>query len=161
EVLDVAGRAAHSREERGLVEEIRAGYNQYDLEFEGLLKGADPKNSLRNLHKLRDAHPARHMVEPCQEYYRLNEELMAQAAQESRRLSQRLHWTMLLLGVGGPLGGLLSGYGIARGLKQSLYRLSVHVQDMAQHLDQNVGDIQLTPNGDLQHLDKQLAHVVA
>ena len=42
------------------------------------------------------------------------------------------------------IGGLISGYGIARGLSRSLYRLSVRVQDLAEHLDQEVPAVRIT-----------------
>jgi signal transduction histidine kinase len=90
----------------------------------------------------------------------MNVEMMTRAAQESSQVTRRLNVTMLLLALGGPLGGLLSGYGIARGLSRSLYRLSLHVRDMAQQLDRDVAAVRLAPDGDLHHLDRQLQHVV-
>ena len=47
-----------------------------------------------------------------------------------------LRLAMILLGVLGPVGGVVCGYGIARGLSRSLYRLSVRVQDMANQFDE-------------------------
>jgi signal transduction histidine kinase len=91
----------------------------------------------------------------------MNVEMMTRAAQESGQVTRRLNVTMLLLALGGPLGGLLSGYGIARGLSRSLYRLSLHVRDMAQQLDRDVAAVRLAPDGDLHQLDRQLQHVVA
>ena len=49
---------------------------------------------------------------------------------------------------------------MARGLSRSIYSLSVHVQDMARHLDQEVATVSLASNGDLQELDEQLRHIV-
>jgi len=55
---------------------------------------------------------------------------------------------------------LFLGFGVARGLSRSISRLSVHVQDVAQRLDEHVGAVTVTTEGDLQTLDLQLQHVV-
>src|SRR5262249_56689426 len=67
---------------------------------------------------------------------------------------------VLFLGVAGPAGGLIVGYGAARGLRQSLYRLSVRVQDVAQKLDRDVGSVSVAADGDLAGLDRQLDHIL-
>lgn len=156
-----AERSAYTPGERVQVQAIREGYDQYRAEFVRLRARFKNGSSPYRFRELAEMHPIRHVTEPCQTYLRMNESMMEQSAQESTRLTKRLHLTMLLLALGGPLGGLLSGYGIARGLSRSLYRLSVHVQDMAQHLDRDVAAVQLTPEGDLHLLEKQLHHVVA
>src|SRR5262249_23599132 len=67
---------------------------------------------------------------------------------------------MVVLGVLGPVSGLIGGYGIARGLSRSIYQLSVRVQDMAQRLDQDVASVSIAADGDIRNLDMQLQHVV-
>src|SRR5262249_39238662 len=67
---------------------------------------------------------------------------------------------MLLLGIIGPISGLVCGYGIALGLSRSIYQLSVRVQDISQRLEQDVGSVSIAPGGDIQNLDRQLQHVV-
>jgi signal transduction histidine kinase len=49
---------------------------------------------------------------------------------------------------------------VARGLSRSIYRLSVRVQDMAHHLDTDVGSVSVAADGDIRVLDRQLQHVV-
>ena len=102
---------------------------------------------------------------------------------ESRTAGQRGSLALLLLGLAGPISGLVMGYGVTRGLSRSIYRLSVRVQDMAQHLDRGrrtdfqcrppgtvgaggpshykeVGTVNLVADGDLQNLDRQMEHIV-
>jgi signal transduction histidine kinase len=157
--LGQAEQAAHTPDESALVQAIKEAYERYHDEFEEAAR-AGSANHGQGYRKLAEAHPIRHVTDLCRDYLRTNEELMAQAAQESGWVSQSLQMTMLLLALGGPLGGLLSGYGIARGLSRSLYRLSVRVQDMAQQLDRDVAAVNLTPDGDLGRLDSQLQHAV-
>jgi signal transduction histidine kinase len=166
EQLDRAETAVQSPRERTCLEAIRSGYQRYrnelgtmSAELEEMRK--DPKRrTAPNLHKLAARHPVRYVVEPCQELVRLTKQQMTETVQEGEHVSRLVRLAMLGLGVIAPLSGLLSGYGIARGLTRSIYQLSVRVQDMAQHLDQTVGSVTIPAGGDIQHLDKQLQHVV-
>ena len=85
---------------------------------------------------------------------------MDAAAQENLSASRQANAAMILLGLAGPVGGLVMGYGMARGLSRSIYRLSVHVKDMAQHLDQNVATVSVAGDGDLQSLDREMQTIV-
>jgi signal transduction histidine kinase len=147
--------SATTAEERACVADIEQGYRRYRNELAELRHEAhgDPG-------RLIEAHPVQLVVTPCERLLELNKQAMTEAAEESARVSGRLSLAMLLLGLGGPVSGLLSGYGIARGLSRSIYRLSVRVQDMAQHLDRDVASLQLMPDADISSLDRQLEHVV-
>jgi signal transduction histidine kinase len=85
---------------------------------------------------------------------------MNQTAEDSQRLAEQGYLAMILLGVVGPVGGLVMGYGMARALRQSIYRLSVRVQDMAQHLDRDVATVSVVADGDFASLDRQMQHIV-
>ncbi len=148
-------------EERDYVRNMRAGYERYLREFEQLRKELDRTGLRRDFRRLAaDEDPIRHVIDPSREYQRVNEELMSHTAQESNRIGQQLRLAMFLLGVGGPLGGLLGGYGIALGLRRRLHRLSVRIHDVTSRLDQDVATVSLSPDGDLGNLDRQLQHVV-
>jgi signal transduction histidine kinase len=105
-------------------------------------------------------HPIQKVAEPCQKLLQANQEVMNATFQRSESVSQQGRLVMILIGLIGPIGGLIIGYGMARGLSQSIYRLSVRVNDVAQRLDQDVASVSLAPGGDFQSLDKQLQHVV-
>src|SRR5262249_55949980 len=74
--------------------------------------------------------------------------------------AERAQLIMILLGFVGPAGGVIAGFGIARGLSRSIYLLNVRVRDMAQSLDQDVASVRLEADGGLQTLDRQLQHVM-
>jgi two-component system, NtrC family, sensor histidine kinase HydH len=158
--LEQAEQTSFTAEEHDLVRTIREGYRRYQQEFAHLRDEVAHKGPRRDFRELADFHPIRHVVDPCRRYLRVNEEMIAQASQDMSHLSHRLRLLMLLLGLGGPLSGLLGGYGIARGLSRSLYRLSVRVQDVTQQLERDVASVSLVADGDLAHLDRQLQHVV-
>jgi two-component system sensor histidine kinase HydH len=160
ETLRSARRLAGTPAEKECVATIAAGYEQYQGELARLREGVTRDRKPLELGELADNHPARHVVEPCQELLRLNKESMEATSRDSERVGSQAYLLMLLVGVAGPVGGLLSGLGIARGLSRSLGQLSVRVQDMAQHLDQDVASVNLVADGDLHNLDRQLQYVV-
>ena len=145
EALEVARGASNTDEERACVRAIEAGYQQYEQEQAGLRAAATPNRPAADYRKLIDTHPIRHVVDPCEDLVRVNKDQMAATARESRRVSDQASWAMLALGLAGPVGGLVAGYGVARGLSRSIYRLSVRVQDMAQHLDRDVASVSVAP----------------
>jgi signal transduction histidine kinase len=159
--LAAAKQAAVTPEQRRCVDTIEAGYRRYRAEMEELRAEISRSGRSTDFAKLADAHPIRHMVDPCQELLRLNRDRIDRTSQDSQRVGNQARIAMLVLGVVGPVSGVIMGYGIARGLSRSIYKLSLRVQDMAHHLDQDVASVVLAADGDIQHLDRQLEHVVA
>lgn len=158
--LRIASDTAATAPEQVAIEKIGDGYNRFQQSLSGLTALAERDGGRSDLRAFAATGPVRWVVEPCEEFADLNDRQMKQIADHSHTLTERLRGVMLLLGVIGPLGGLVSGYGIARGLSRSLYKLSVRVQDMAQHLEREVGAVRLLPDGDLNQLDLQLQQVV-
>jgi len=90
----------------------------------------------------------------------LNKQIMEETSQQTEQAGKQVSMGLLVLGLAGPASGLIMGFGIARGLSRSIYRLSVRVQDMAQRLDRDIASISIAADGDIQSLDRQLQHVV-
>jgi signal transduction histidine kinase len=66
---------------------------------------------------------------------------------------------LLSIGMVGAVAGLLLGYGVARHLRHSIYHLSVHVQDAANKLGQDLPAVALEPDGDLNQIREQMKGV--
>jgi signal transduction histidine kinase len=107
-----------------------------------------------------DAHPVQPLLDACQELMRRNREAMEATARESERVSNRTETAMSALAILGPVGGLVAGYGIARGLSRSIAQLRVRVEDVRAELDQEVGSVRVERGG-LGGLDAELAAVTA
>jgi signal transduction histidine kinase len=122
DALKRARTAAATDEERDLLRDVESGYQRYRDEMERLGTSADRGERWPDLGQLADSHRTLYAVEPCEELVKLNREAIKRTSEESERVSDRLSLIMLLLGLGGPAGGLLSGYGIARGLTRSFQR---------------------------------------
>ena len=154
--LDAARGAGHADEVRAIEE----SYQRYKNGQAELRAGAAANRTPAYFRKLVDSHPIHQVVNRCEELVSVNKQQMAQTAQESLRVSRQASWAMLLLGLAGPVGGLATGYGVARALSQSIYRLSVRVKDLAGRLDQDVGSVSVASGGDLHSLDRQMQAIV-
>ena len=183
EALDVVRQTVTTEEQKACVRDIEQQYKQYKnyLEDQAKRRRVAEVKPAQSLTELVDAHPLHLVVDPCEKLLRLNREQMDLVADESRTAGQRGNLALLLLGLTGPISGLVMGYGVSRGLSRSIYRLSVRVQDMAQHLDgdrsaggppaptvqagrlhyeNEVGSVNLVADGDLHNLDRQLELIV-
>jgi signal transduction histidine kinase len=158
--LEETQASAITSEQQQLVRQIEKNYQEYNEEIDQLVAKAKGQGSLSNLVKLADAHPLRNVVGPFQELLELNRQNTEQVYEESQRVAQQARWTMLLIGLVGPAGGVLAGFGISRGISRSIYQLSVRVRDIAHSLEEDVASVSIEADGDLQTLDRQLQHVV-
>lgn len=158
--LGRARKAASTEEELACVQAIEKGYLGYRDKFNAEQARLEVHEPRRDFAKLADDHPIREVVEPCRRLYEVNERMMIETSQESARLSDKLRWVLMFLGFGGPVSGIIMGYGIARGVSRSLSRLRVRVQDMAQRLDNDVLSVSVAAEGDLRGFDHQLEQIV-
>jgi signal transduction histidine kinase len=156
-----AEQSAQTSEQKTSVREIDAAFRKYSHELDlARLRTAAPLPSPAEFGKLADSHPVNHVVDPCRRLLDVSKATMERTQHESERVSHQANRAMVLLGLGGPLAGLIIGYGVARALSRSIYRLSVQVHDISQRLDQDVASVKIAADGDLRQLDAQLQHVV-
>jgi two-component system, NtrC family, sensor histidine kinase HydH len=154
--LEAMERTAVTEKERELSGRVRKGYESFFAEFPGLLK--DP--AADRVRRLADATLTREILQPAQEYLDINEEEIAESNADNERVADRLVVGLLLLGVCGPLSGLLAGYGISRAVSRSIVRLSVPIRDAAGKLNEIVGPITLAARWSLEELEDVL-HIIA
>jgi signal transduction histidine kinase len=157
--LEMARQVSNTEEETTLVRDIDEAYKRYKEDQDQLRADAQRK-PLTEIAKISDSHPVRLVVIPCQELLRLNKDRMSQTAEEGHRLSREGYLAMLILGIAGPIGGLAIGIGVTRGLRQSIYRLSVRVQNLAQHFERDVGSVSLVADGDVEAMEDQMKFIV-
>src|SRR5207244_1963010 len=127
--LDDARQVSTTDEEQALLKTIEETYQQYKKEQDQLIMDAHGR-PLPEVYKIADRHPVRLVVVPCQKLLNINEAKMEETRDESSRVSREGYLAMLFLGLAGPIGGLAVGFGVTRGLRRSIYRLSVRVQDL-------------------------------
>jgi signal transduction histidine kinase len=96
---------------------------------------------------------------PAQEYLDYNEEEIQRSSAENQGVADRTVAGLLLLGVCGPVAGLLAGYGVARAVSRSVVRLSVPVRDAAGKLSEAVGPVTVSSGQGLDELEAALHRV--
>jgi signal transduction histidine kinase len=69
-------------------------------------------------------------------------------------------WGLAGVGSVGAFAGVLLGYGMARGLRRSIYQLSVRIRDAADRLGQDLPTVTLVQDGDWPQLHGQLERLV-
>jgi two-component system, NtrC family, sensor histidine kinase HydH len=158
--LKKAAATCQGSAEEALIDSIRQGYEQYRDQFDALRAEPAAGQGRQDYLALASANPVGTIADPCRKLLDAHDERALATADESERISSYLRLAMLLLGLAGPLGGILTGYGIARGLSRSIYRLSVRVKDISQHLEHDVGSVSVSADTDIHSLDGQLERVV-
>src|ERR1051325_2600889 len=148
-----------TEEEKALLQTIEAAYRQYKKQQEQLIEDAHGR-PLPEVDKIAKKHPVRFVITPCQELLKINKVKMNESAAASQRASHEAYLAMLFLGIAGPIGGGIVGFGVTRGLRRAIYRLGGCVQDLAQHLDQDVGTVSVVADGDLEALDEKMRFIV-
>jgi signal transduction histidine kinase len=146
--------------EQNLVAAIETGYQRYRAELDRFPPAGPREPSRAEVLRWADDHPIRHLQAPFEELLRVNSEAMQAIARESEEVGAQGEAVLILLGILGPVGGLISGFGVAWGLSRSITRLRVHLRDASAQLDQELGAVQVSGEGDLGQLDRQMEHVV-
>ena len=155
--LQKAKEAASTEKERRLVEAITKGYARYREEISHRPSG---NVSLMESVKWADRHPVQYVQTPCKEYFEVNKQLMKDSTIESERVTLQTQSALLIIGILGPISGLVVGYGVSRAWSRSIARLSVRLRDAEAHFDQEVGALEIEIGEDWTGLDRQVDHIV-
>jgi two-component system, NtrC family, sensor histidine kinase HydH len=152
--LREASDAAVTPRERKSVDALETGYVHFFAELDQLVKARlkDDELSVKVRTLLHDV-LEKEVLAPAQEYLKANE----QDIDESNRVNQHMApWVvngLLLLGICGPLSGLVAGFGIARGYSRAIVRLSLPIQDAAGKLNEIVGPITFSSQAGLDEIE--------
>jgi two-component system, NtrC family, sensor histidine kinase HydH len=76
--------------------------------------------------------------------------------EQVRRTIKWFAWGLAAVGCIGSLAGVIFGYGVARALRHSIYRLSVRIRDAADKLGQDLPTITITESSGIDYLHEQM-----
>ncbi len=93
------------------------------------------------------------LLTPAQVYLETNEDDIETSNAKNLQVGKRVVLGLLLLGICGPVSGLVAGYGIARGYSRSIVRLSLPIQDAAGKLNEIVGPITFSSQAGLEEIE--------
>ena len=144
--------AAKVAEEQPLVQRIREEFAEYAARWRRT--STDMVANEATLAELLPLTPE--ITEPCEQLMRLNEQLMQEASYRRQEFTTWIMWGRAAMLVIGPSLGLLLGFRLAGQLHRSITRISVRLQAVAGELEQEVGQLDVTPQADLPALQEQL-----
>lgn len=152
-------RTASTLEDARLAEKIERDYLRYKEEL-GLDRLPPSGGLMSDLTRWSDAHHMSDLLVPCRELADRQHERMKASLERSEAQTVWAGRVLLCLGLAGVLGGLLSGYATARTLTRQVAQLSIRVQAVQAHLDQDVGAMTVQEPPHFGDLDEQLDRVV-
>jgi signal transduction histidine kinase len=151
--LDVMERTGVTEREQKLVQRVRTGSQHLFSQLQDLLKAPAQRQLAAGVRDLADDVLPDAILQPAQDYLDINEDEIAAGNADNERIADRMVLGLLLLGVCGPVSGLLAGFGISRAVSHSIVRLSVPIRDAAGKLNEIVGPITLSAASGLDELE--------
>ena len=158
--LNVMEQTAMTQEELELIGRVHNGYERFFTDFEGLLQAPHADGLPDRVRELADGTLEPEILQPAQRYLDINEKEIGDNNEANQTNTDHMVLALLLLGVCGPVSGLLAGYGISRAVSHSIVRLSVPIRDAAGKLNEIVGPITLSARWGLEELEGVL-HTIA
>ncbi|HTK74554.1 MAG TPA: hypothetical protein VL371_04800, partial [Gemmataceae bacterium] len=143
--LDAISEHADKQAEKELAQRLRDSFDHYLALVK--VSGADAVKPARDVDR---------MLRDCQELREFNAAQVTQSQGEHTRTLRWMAWGLVGTGALGSLAGLLLGYGVARGLRQSIHRLQVSVRAAADKLGQDLPAVVMPDPGDLDGLNEQM-----
>jgi signal transduction histidine kinase len=157
--LGAIRRTAVLPEDVQLTGRIEHDYARYRADL-GLDRLPPPGGPASELARWSDAHHMEDLLVPCRELADRQRGRMNDSLERSENQTAWAGGVLLGLGLAGVLAGLVSGYATARTLTRRVAQLSVRVQAVQAHLDQDVGAMTLDAPAHFGDLDAQLDRVV-
>jgi signal transduction histidine kinase len=145
--------AATEREKRD-VAQLRQAYNTFFSRLDEITRAKTPVPETKaEIAKLTHDVLEEKLLNPAQQYLDSYEEDIEGSNDKNLRVANRAVLGLLLLGICGPLSGLVAGFGIARGFSRSIVRLSLPIQDAAGKLNEIVGPITFSAQAGLEEIE--------
>jgi two-component system, NtrC family, sensor histidine kinase HydH len=149
-----AEKAAATEREKLDVAQLREGYATFFSQLDGITRAKiSPEERKQKIAQLTRDILENKLLLPAQVYLDSNEEDIEISNAANQQMANRVVLGLLLLGICGPLSGLVAGFGIARGFSRSIVRLSLPIQDAAGKLNEIVGPITFSASAGLEEIE--------
>jgi two-component system, NtrC family, sensor histidine kinase HydH len=146
--------------ERDLIGRVHKGYELFFTDFEDLLQAPRAEDLRDRVRALAENTLDPEILQPAQKYLDINEQELKDNNDANQHIADNMVLALLLLGVGGPVSGLLAAFGISLAVSHSIVRLSVPVRDAAGKLNEIVGPITLSARWGLEEMEGVLRTIV-
>jgi two-component system sensor histidine kinase HydH len=148
-------RTAVAEGKQTLVGRIEVGYAHFFAEFQQL-RDAPASGLGRKVRTLAEDTLTQEILLPAQEYLDKSEDESEESNKRNEGVANNIVRGLILLGICGPVSGLLAGFGITRAVSHSIVRLSVPIRDAAGKLNEIVGPVTLSARWGLDELESVL-----
>jgi signal transduction histidine kinase len=156
--LAAARRLADKPEELDFVERMAGGLRRY---FQAMEQANSATGTARDQAVAEAARLLEKEIVPtCVKLREFNTRQISESEAAHRSTVQWVAWGLAGVGLLCSVAGIVMGYGVARGLRQSIHRLSVSVRDAAGKLRQDLPTVVLREDGDLHYLQEQMQRLV-
>ncbi len=160
--LREARNSARTGEERQKIADLERGcehfFEKVHQRAQEPVETASPQQLYRSLQSIDDL-ASEEIFKPAHEYVEYHRKIVKDTSEESQRWADWMGLGLLLLGACGSVGGVLAGFGIARGISRSIVQLSVPVRGAAGKLNEVVGPITLSTGGGFEELEQALSNM--
>lgn len=133
--LENAEALAYTKPEQALTKRIRLGLKSFFSEYENMTNGNPKQAEYYRTLELVDSTLAEEVIEPTQEYLRLNEGMLVRANTDNQAVADRITTGLLALGLCGAGGGMLAGWVIAIAHRRSSLQAEARLRTTARQLD--------------------------
>jgi len=159
--LEQASLLSVSEGEAALVAKIRRGLDEFFAELRHVVDTPSHTGPTDAVESLVDDILTTRVLAIAHEYLVLNEQELQDSNQQNKALAERLALALLLLGTCGAIAGLVTGFGVARGISRSILQLSVPIRDVAGKLNEVVGPVEVSADPSMTDLEAVLQTVSA
>jgi signal transduction histidine kinase len=95
------------------------------------------------------------------QYLDFNETELSDRSRDNEAMASWLVAALVLLGIGGAAAGGAIGYALARGIRRTVFQLSIPLRDVAGRLNQVVGPVEIDENPAIEDLEAVLKRIAA
>lgn len=152
-LLEDAHELANTEEEETLESELADSFTRYSSLWQQ--REGDPK-------AVRDAQAIleKETLPKALRLRNYNNQQIEKSEDALRKTVKWIAWALVVAGIVGSLGGVVLGYGVARALRQSIYKLSVRIQDAADKLGHELPTVTIAEGEGFDYLHDQMHRLV-
>jgi len=150
QMLEKAKEYSNTAEDDELEKELKESFQRYvDLWWEN---GSGPNPALSHLEQ---------KTIPLAAQVRAYHTAQLDASEAAlRQTIKGIAWALVAVGTFGSLGGIVFGYGVARALRQSFYKLSVSIRDATDKLRHELPTVTLNASEGMDYLHEQMQQLM-
>jgi signal transduction histidine kinase len=153
-LLEDAKELANSEREETLEANMEAGFEKYREIWEH--RSDADRFAGKDARKEALAVLVNEMLPAAAALRNFNSQQIEQSEAQLKKTIKWFAWGLVAVGCIGSLGGILLGYGVARALRHSIYKLSVRIRDAADKLRHDLPTVTITQGDGIDYLHEQM-----